>query len=302
MPDQIATHAVVIGAGMGGLAAAGALAGHFERVTVLERDALPSGPEPRIGAQQGRHAHALLAGGLRALEEIFPGLRDALTAAGAVRARANADVRFEAPDYDPYPQRDFGWTSLCLSRPLLELVVRQKAIAARVRIVDRRRVLRLETTPDGSAIVAVHVDAGEGDAERIPADLVIDASGRAAPTLELLKDLGRPAPEEIVVGVDLSYGTAVFEIPADAPDDWKVVMTQARQPISTRGGILAPIERGRWIVSVGGRQDDAPPGDWDGFMDFVKGLRTPTMYNAVKDAKRVGEVVRYGFRESVWRR
>jgi glycine/D-amino acid oxidase-like deaminating enzyme len=34
-------HAVVIGAGIAGLTAAAALAGHFERVTVLERDALP---------------------------------------------------------------------------------------------------------------------------------------------------------------------------------------------------------------------------------------------------------------------
>lgn len=56
--------AAVIGAGMGGLRAARALADHFERVVVLERDALPDSPSQRPGAPQGRHVHVLLAGGL----------------------------------------------------------------------------------------------------------------------------------------------------------------------------------------------------------------------------------------------
>jgi glycine/D-amino acid oxidase-like deaminating enzyme len=40
---RIGKQAVVIGAGMGGLAAAGALADRFDQVVVLERDTLPSG-------------------------------------------------------------------------------------------------------------------------------------------------------------------------------------------------------------------------------------------------------------------
>jgi phytoene dehydrogenase-like protein len=49
MPNPIGQHAVVVGAGMGGLTAAQALAAHFERVTVLERDALPEIAAPRPG-------------------------------------------------------------------------------------------------------------------------------------------------------------------------------------------------------------------------------------------------------------
>ena len=41
----VAEHAVVIGAGMGGLAAAKAVAPYFDKVTVLDRDALPEGPD-----------------------------------------------------------------------------------------------------------------------------------------------------------------------------------------------------------------------------------------------------------------
>jgi 2-polyprenyl-6-methoxyphenol hydroxylase-like FAD-dependent oxidoreductase len=62
--------AIVIGAGMGGLMAAGALADFFERAIVLERDALPSNTVPRAGIPQGRHLHGLLAGGQRALGEL----------------------------------------------------------------------------------------------------------------------------------------------------------------------------------------------------------------------------------------
>src|SRR5579862_7842892 len=108
--DAIAKHAVVIGAGMAGLAAVGALSPWFEKVTVLERDDLPDEPVQRLGALQGRHVHALLAGGQNALEVLFPGFGAAILAAGAVPTRANSDTRFEAPGFDPFPQRDFGWT------------------------------------------------------------------------------------------------------------------------------------------------------------------------------------------------
>ena len=38
-------HAVVVGGSMAGLLAARVLAGHFDRITVLERDRLPDGPD-----------------------------------------------------------------------------------------------------------------------------------------------------------------------------------------------------------------------------------------------------------------
>src|SRR5947208_160451 len=67
MPSLIGKQAVVVGAGIGGLTAARAVADYFERVVVLERDALPERAVPRAGVPQGKHVHALLAGGQRAL-------------------------------------------------------------------------------------------------------------------------------------------------------------------------------------------------------------------------------------------
>ena len=66
MSKPIARHAVVVGAGMGGVAAAKAVAPYFEKVTVLDRDVLPEGPAARVGTPQARHAHFLLAGGQKA--------------------------------------------------------------------------------------------------------------------------------------------------------------------------------------------------------------------------------------------
>jgi 2-polyprenyl-6-methoxyphenol hydroxylase-like FAD-dependent oxidoreductase len=74
----IGDHAVVLGASMAGLLAARTLSDFFETVTVVERDVLPDDAANRRGVPQGRHLHALLARGSRALEELFPGLLDEL--------------------------------------------------------------------------------------------------------------------------------------------------------------------------------------------------------------------------------
>ena len=65
-------HAIVLGGSMAGLGAARALSNHFERVTLVERDDLPSSSESRKGVPQGNHAHGLLAGGLPDPGPVFP--------------------------------------------------------------------------------------------------------------------------------------------------------------------------------------------------------------------------------------
>src|SRR6476660_2571687 len=75
--------AIVIGASMGGLLAARALADYYGEVTVVERDALPDVYEPRKGVPQGRHTHGLLARGREVLEQLFPGFTDEMVAQGA---------------------------------------------------------------------------------------------------------------------------------------------------------------------------------------------------------------------------
>ena len=127
---MIGKQAVVIGAGMGGLAATGALAGFFERVVVLERDELPAGAADRQGAPQGRHNHALLAGGQRALSALFPSFEQDLAQAGAVPLRVTADFCTEMPGFDPFAQRDLGWHVYSMSRPLTTISTRPVVMSA----------------------------------------------------------------------------------------------------------------------------------------------------------------------------
>jgi 2-polyprenyl-6-methoxyphenol hydroxylase-like FAD-dependent oxidoreductase len=302
MSSLVKRKAVVIGAGMGGLAVAKALANHFGRVTVLDRDSLPSQAEPRSGTPQARHTHVLIAGGLKALTVLFPGFDGDVHKAGGVKIRVGQDLRMERPGFDPFPARDLGLDTYSASRPFFELVTRQRIEQQEnIELLAKSRVTELIASADGSAVTAVRWESPDGQAQTLHADLIVDASGRGTLTLALLEALRLPKPEENEIGIDQAYSTAIFERPSNAPSSWKGVMVLPSAPNSSRGGFLFPIEDNKWIVSLGGNHGDAPPGDFDGFLGFLKSLRTPTMYNAVKDAKPVGEIARFVLPSSVRR-
>ena len=297
MAAAIGKHAVVVGAGIAGLTAARAVSDAFERVLILERDTLPSAAVDRSGIPQGKHVHVLLAGGERALAELFPGFRDRLTAGGAVPTRVDVGLRIERPGYDPFPRRDFGWDNHWMSRALMERTVRDSVRALpTVEIRDRCRVEHL--VADGSTVRAVQWTNAAGVSETIETDLVIDASSQGLVTLRLLESLELSSPDTTTIGVDLAYSTAVFEIPDDAPADWQGVFCFPPAPRSSRAALLAPLEGRRWILTVAGRGPEKPPRHADGFMAHAKALRTPTIYNAVRGAKRLGEIEHFQFPES----
>jgi 2-polyprenyl-6-methoxyphenol hydroxylase-like FAD-dependent oxidoreductase len=300
MPNPILKQAVVIGAGMGGLAAAKAVAPHFEKVVVFDRDALPDAPEPRPGTPQARHTHGLLPGGHRALERLFPGIELDLVEAGAVRMRMRRDTRFEVPGFDPLPQRDFGFDQFGVSRPALERVCRRRVEREpNIEFKPRSRVTELIASPDNGSVAGVRFEDTRGTPGSVAADLVVDASGRASPTLGFLEAIGSSKPPAIEIGIDQAYATAVFEKPEDAPTDWLFVLHVPTPPGSSRFGIIVPMEGRRWSVSLCVNHGEAPPGDIDGFMAFAKSFRMPTIYNAIRSAKRVGDIARFGMRWSV---
>jgi 2-polyprenyl-6-methoxyphenol hydroxylase-like FAD-dependent oxidoreductase len=296
----IGEQAIVIGAGIGGLAAAGALAGHFERVVVLERDALPSEAAHRPGTPQARHVHGLLLSGQRALGELFPGFEHDLAEAAAVPLRVGLDIRMERPGYDPFPQRDLGWLSFAVSRPTIEHLVRRR-VKSLANTTLRPQCRVQEVIADRGVVTGVRFEDADGGSGRLLADLVVDASGRGALTLDLLRSIGGVPPDETTIGIDLGYSTCVFAIPDDAPRDWKGVMTFGQAPHNSRGGLLLPLEGNRWMATIGGRHGDVPSGDAEGFLAYARELRTPTIHDAIKRAKRLGDVARYGFPESVRR-
>src|SRR5499427_5119884 len=193
---KLGRRAVVIGAGMGGLAAAGALAKYFEQVDILERDRLSPSAGSRSGTPQDRHPHGLMAGGLRALDQIFSDYKRDLAAAGAVPITFARDVQFERPDVGVLPKRDFGISVLCATRPLIELVLRRRAEAvANITLRPASRVTEIMLAAGGAGASGVQFVNGSGCSETLDADLVVDASGRGAPTLTLLDTLGWDRPQ-----------------------------------------------------------------------------------------------------------
>lgn len=297
------SRALVIGAGIGGMTAAVVLARHFDEVTILESDSLPQGAKFRAGVPQGRHVHGLLAGGLLTLEELLPGFRSALEAAGAIPVRAGLDARLEQPDHDPFPQRDLGFTGLSMTRPLLEHVVRQEVLRAdRIRIRENCRVRELWTDNAGDSVAGIGLEQRGGAEERLPADLVVDASGRGVLTLEFLARYGYEPSRESSIDIDVRYTCGIFVLPPDPARDWKVLMTRPDPRVNGRRAIMFPIEgEGRFLLGLGGVGGDSAPADLPGFLEFAKSLRTPTAYRAIAQATLEGPLVRFAFPQSMRR-
>jgi 2-polyprenyl-6-methoxyphenol hydroxylase-like FAD-dependent oxidoreductase len=298
----IGRRAVVIGAGMAGLPAARALADYFEHVVVLERDALPLDASYRAGTPQARHTHALLGGGLRAFTELFPGFERDLAGAGAVPLKVGLDLRLERPGYDPFPARDIDVVAYAMSRPLIEHTVRRRVKQhANIIIREHCRAQEIVAAPNGVAVSAIRFENGDGKSETLSTDLVVEASGRGNLTLGFLGSIGRPKPEETIIGVDIVYATAVFAVPDNALIGWKAVMTFDSPARGGLAAVMVPLEGNRWIVTLVGRHGDNPPGDLDGFLGYAQQLRTPTIYDVIKGAEQLGEIARFGFPASVWR-
>jgi hypothetical protein len=122
-------HAVVIGASIAGLLAARALSEAYEQVTIIERDELPPMGEGRKSVPQDRHAHVLLASGLRAVEELLPGITDDLIGSGAQSCTSLSQIRLVVSGH--LLNRDAqGADVLLASRPLIEGRLRRRVLAS----------------------------------------------------------------------------------------------------------------------------------------------------------------------------
>jgi 2-polyprenyl-6-methoxyphenol hydroxylase-like FAD-dependent oxidoreductase len=294
--------AIVIGAGVSGLSAAQALADHFEQVIILERDKLTSGAFPRPGAPQGKQAHGLLGGAIKALKNLFPGFERDLVQAGAVPVNPGSEILLEFSGMDPFPLRDWNWLIYGQSRPLIELVMRRRVEQqGNITLRSGCRVLALVGTPEGTLVSGVQCETALGGQETISADLVIEASRHGALTLSFLKSKCLPLPEETTIGVDIRYATGLFTLSPQALGQFKAIVTFPKAPEDVRYGYLLPVEKNRHQLLLVGRGDDAPPSDKNTFLAYARTLGTPTISDAMAGAKLCGEIVRYGFPESKWR-
>ena len=122
--DRNDLHVIVVGGGLGGLAAALLLARRGHRVTLVERDADTPGGTPdqlfsgwaRPGVPQARHPHNFLARSVRVLRDQAPDVLESLEARGVLKIPVDlGDGPADA--------------LLCSRRPVYEAVVREALTA-----------------------------------------------------------------------------------------------------------------------------------------------------------------------------
>jgi 2-polyprenyl-6-methoxyphenol hydroxylase-like FAD-dependent oxidoreductase len=296
--------AIVIGASMGGLLAARALADHFAQVTLLERDVFPEPGENRKGVPQGKHAHVLWALGRDIMERYLPGLAEELTRLGAVNiADVGSNVRwFDKGGY--YQPGASGVAGIGVSRPTLEAAVRKRVLALpNVRTFTGCNVLDLVTTANKERITGVRLvrNGARGSQERMMADLVIDASGRGSRSPAWLEKLGYQRPPEEEVRIGLGYTSRFYR---HRPGRWPGLngIVSMAHPPNKRLGALCDQDGDRWVVTLAGYLGDHAPTDPQGFVEFARSLPTPDIYNVIKEAEPLGEPVAYKFPTTLRRR
>ncbi|TCC66055.1 2-polyprenyl-6-methoxyphenol hydroxylase-like oxidoreductase [Kribbella pittospori] len=301
MNDDRLGHAVVIGGSMAGILTARVLSDRFDQVTIIERDRLPDGPEVRKGVPQTRHLHAFWAGGMEVVERLLPGVGNDLIAAGAVPLGLPTEMAWLTPSGRwsqafPASQRIVSST-----RALLEWTVRSHVEKlTNLRFFTEHEVTGLNVRPPGELAGLRLRDRRSGATAELPADLVVDASGRGSRLPEWLEDAGFAAPEESTIDSFLGYATRMFEIPAGFSARWNAVYLQPAPPVHSRGGIMFPIEGNRWVLTLIGGGGDYPPTDEQGFRDFAASLRSSLLSEVIEVAEPASPI--WGYRRTSNRR
>lgn len=305
---KIGDHAVVLGASMAGLLAARSLSEFFDTVTVVDRDPLPDTPSEacaRRGVPQGRHLHGLLPRGAQVLEELFPGILDELVLDGAhhMDGRDLSQMYYDvgghllartgsAPSFAAY----------LATRPFLEEHVRARLRAIpNVTLLDEHDIVELTATPNRRRIVGAQV-VNRRTCENITlgADLVVDATGRAARTPTWLDALGYDRPREDQVMVQLTYVTQLLRMAPDALHELGFVVGIV--PDRPHGLGMLHSENDTWMFTVFGVAGHEPHPDLMSMCEFVEDCAPAHLLAAVSAAEPIGEPTRHRQPSSRWRR
>jgi 2-polyprenyl-6-methoxyphenol hydroxylase-like FAD-dependent oxidoreductase len=294
---------VIIGGGIGGLLAAHALAGRFERVTILERERYPpdaSSPAPpaRRGVPQSRCLHLMMAAGAAAFDELMPGWREEVVALGAAPFDASADaaLRFSA---GWLPRTPSGITTYACSRALLEKVLR-RALAGTptVRVREGRKVVGLLGSPLGERVIGVRIAGRHAAGETmLRADLVVDASGAGSTLprwIARLPNGGTSQVNKTVVETGRQYVSRWFHLePGDAPD-WHCLSIAPTVGAALCSAMMLRAEEDRWGVVLLAPAGEPLPSDDMAFLDFIADLGDGELRKALGRARPVSPIYRYG--------
>jgi 2-polyprenyl-6-methoxyphenol hydroxylase-like FAD-dependent oxidoreductase len=291
--------AIVIGASIGGLLAARVLAESFDEVVLVERGELADAPIARPGVPQSNHAHGLLAGGMDALDQLFPGLVDELESLGCPTGDNLRDVAWVFSGRR-LAMGDSGVRGMTVARPLLEHTIRRRVLKLpRVRLESGLRVTGLLST--AGRITGVRVVSTSGREEQhLTGDLVVDASGRRSPLPEWLAALGYAPPRIEEVALETHYASRIY---SRRPHHLNggIALVVVSDPEQPRGGIALALDDQRWIVSQYALAGERPPKDHAGFVRFARSLASPELAAILEDAEPLGDSATLRFPSSIRR-
>ncbi|OSC21765.1 FAD-dependent oxidoreductase [Mycobacterium vulneris] len=266
-PNRLGEHAIVLGAGMAGLLAARVLSEFYDSVSVVERDRLPDHPCHRRGLPQGRHAHNFHSRGLQVLDELFPGLLEDLSRAGAVvvddgdLSRFYVRVgRYELKHSGAFSDPD-ALALYMTTLPFMEFHLRRRVKALpNVTFLDGHDVSGLLTTAD--IVNGVRITRRyNGFLRAVDADLVVDAMGRGARTPAFLESLGYERPTEARAVARIGYASQQLSIPEGSIAQRLVMFNPGG---GRPGGLLLANEHDTFMLAIGVPADGGePPTDFD---------------------------------------
>lgn len=288
--------AVVVGASLAGCMCARALADRAEDVVLVERDRGVLERGARRGVPQGQHLHALWWTGLGAMEEMFPGLSQSLVEGGAVPGDPGFDFGWWWQGRRRAPVR-LGKRALAMSRPFLETTVRRRTLElpnVRLRFGAARGLTATGGRVDGVLVGGLE-DEPDEKGERLPADLVVDCSGRGSQLPAWLAELGYEAPTRREVSMDIGYARRSFRRPPGTKlsDGTTGLASLPTADQGFRAVFVFSIEGDSWLVGVAGYGADKPTTDEADFLERCRCHDVSPLAELLEMAEPTSEVVPY---------
>ncbi|ORA12952.1 FAD-binding oxidoreductase [Mycobacterium asiaticum] len=267
--------AVIIGGSIAGIAAAKVCSETFERVIVLEQDDAHRRREGRPGAAQGWHLHHLLTAGQIELDRFFPGIVDDMVREGAFKVDMAAQYRIRLGGSWKKPGTS-DIEIVCAGRPLLEWCVRRR-LDNEPRIDFRYEAEVTDLVLDRANHSIIGVAVGEG-AQVIPAEFVVDASGKNTRVPEFLDRLGIGAPEVEQDIINCFYSTMQHRVPPERQwQDKVMVICYAYRPFEDTYAAQYYTDSSRTLLSTSlvAYNCYSPPRTAKEFREFADRMPSP---------------------------
>jgi flavin-dependent dehydrogenase len=270
---------VVSGGGVAGMATALLLRRRGQDVTVLERDRPPQPPElaavwqqwERPGVPQFRQFHVFTARTRQTLVREFPDVHAALLDAGFIEAPMATRIRGLFPDAAEH-EGDEEIVNLLGRRTTFEWVLRQAVEQAGVEV-------RLGGSVDGVIRSGATVTGVRCAGTEVPADVVVDATGRRAASDGWLADAGLPTGETVRSETGIVYYSRWYRLRPGAD----LAGLSLQSDVLSLRAVLTPADAGLFSLAFSVAVDD----------EALKALRRVSAFQAVAQAlPRIGEWVR----------